>query len=713
VEDGSWIIDDAPIGYGDGDDDTLLSDMRSGYWSVYFRHEFTLDPLEIPARVLLRIYVDDGCVVWLNGNEIWRPHAPSGQLNFNSSANNHEAEWEEFLISNAALVLNGGTNTLAVHALNSTFNSSDFSFDAELRTPIPGANAGVPTPGLPNSSFSIAIPPQIRQVGASPKEPTSNDEVLISAKITDPDGVDAVTMEYQTVDPGAYIRRTDAAFATGWTSVAMVDDGSNGDLVGGDFVYSARIPAAVQQHRRLVRYRITFQDTGGNQATAPYADDEQPNFAYFVYDGLPGWSGSFTPGGPVQNFPATLLDDLPVYHLIANQSDVINSQFNGAYDGVHMLGTVVYDGEVYDHMEFENRGEASTYVSGKNKWRLHFNRARSFEGRDDWGKKYDSPWNKMNFEGCSSPWAAVNRGMAGLDESISYRLYALAGVPSPRTNYFHFRVIDNATEVHPSDQYEGDLWGLYLALEHPDGSFLNDRNLPDGNVYKIEGGSGDKKEQGASQPKNSSDWSSFYSFSNSTQNAAAWEAAMDMPNYYSFRAVNRINGNVDLRTGYNHYFYHHPDDYWVVMPWDLDMMWISETHQGGTIRQRNSLNNSAISLEFRNRCREMLDLMCQDDGATGGQIGQLIDEYAQMVNPTGQALTWADIDANMWNYHPRTRGNSNSHSGQTNHKGNFYYTPYQDSRIGGSYTRILTSSDFEGFVQFLIDYTTDTYSGGS
>ena len=29
----------------------------------------------------------------------------------------------------------------------------------------------------------------------------------------------------------------------------------------------------------------------------------------------------------------------------------------------------------------------------------------------------------MNLEGCSSPWAAVHRGMAGVEEAVSYRLY--------------------------------------------------------------------------------------------------------------------------------------------------------------------------------------------------------------------------------------------------------------------------------------------------
>ena len=83
-----------------------------------------------------------------------------------------------------------------------------------------------------------------------------------------------------------------------------------------------------------------------------------------------------------EQFPPDLLDDFATYHLIADATDVINSQYNGSSDGVHMAGALVYDGDVYDHIEFENRGEASTYVSGKNKWRIHFNRARRFDALD-------------------------------------------------------------------------------------------------------------------------------------------------------------------------------------------------------------------------------------------------------------------------------------------------------------------------------------------
>ena len=35
------------------------------------------------------------------------------------------------------------------------------------------------------------------------------------------------------------------------------------------------------------------------------------------------------------------------------------------------------------------------------------------------------------------------------------------------------------------DQYTHDFWGLYLAIENMDGQFLDDHDLPDGNLYDM------------------------------------------------------------------------------------------------------------------------------------------------------------------------------------------------------------------------------------
>jgi hypothetical protein len=725
VEDSSWLTGQTSVGFGDDDDNTILTDMQNSYSSVYLRRVFTVPAGEIPPSLKLRVRVDDGCVVWINGIEVARLHVPTGTLNYNSFATDHEAgaaTFEEVTISNAASVLVEGDNVIAIHALNSTLGGDDFSIDAELVASEVGANTA-PTPGAINSAFSSTAPPAIDNVAHSPVSPAGGQAVTVTARVLGASGgsVSSVSLLYQPVSPGSYIRKSDAAYTTNWTSLAMYDDGTNGDALAGDSIYTAVIPASVQTHRQLVRYRISATDSGGNTIRVPYADDAQPNFAYFVSNGLSAWSGAFNPGTTgTQAFSTAFMQTLQCYQLIANITDVRNSQYTSSYDGVRMWGTLVFNGKVYDHIQYHNRGEFSTYACGKNKWRVRFNTARDFEPLDDWGRPYPEKWDTLFLNTAAAPWAAVHRGMCGVEEAVSLRFEELAGVPTPRSHFIQWRVINNASETPSGTQFSGgnpttttggDLWGVYHAIEPVDGSFLDARGLPDGNVYKIESSAGDKKHQGATQPVDNSDSIAFRAASSTTQTEAWWRANMDIPAYCSFQASNRAVGNVDLREGWNHCFYHNPDGHWVPVPWDLDMMFMPKTQQTGVILQKNCVNIAAIGIEYKNRCRELLDLMLAESGTSAGQIGQLIDEYAQMMNPTGQALTWADLDAAMWNKNPRTTYTPSQYN--TNHYGNFFKTPYTDTRIGGNWVRTLATSDHEGFMKYLLDYATNTFPTGS
>jgi hypothetical protein len=118
--------------------------------------------------------------------------------------------------------------------------------------------------------------------------------------------------------------------------------------------------------------------------------------------------------------------------------------------------------------------------------------------------------------------------------------------------------------------------------------------------------------------------------------------------------------------------------------------------------------------------------MAADGTAGGGQIGQLFQEYAQLVNPVGQSLTWANLDAAMWNLNPHTKGDG-SNTGTENHKGNFFRANYLDGGRGwlmgtagtNSWVRTLPDPDGDGFgdhagsMQWFINYATNTYPTGA
>lgn len=135
IEDASWLTGQTPVGYGDGDDNTTLSDMFNGYRSVYLRREFDIPVGGVPARLQLRVYADDGAIVWINGVEAARLHVTAGFKAFNDGASSHEAEWENIIIDDASSLINEGSNIIAVHALNQSIVSSDFSIDVELLSP--------------------------------------------------------------------------------------------------------------------------------------------------------------------------------------------------------------------------------------------------------------------------------------------------------------------------------------------------------------------------------------------------------------------------------------------------------------------------------------------------------------------------------------------------------------------------------------------------
>ena len=100
----------------------------------------------------------------------------------------------------------------------------------------------------------------------------------------------------------------------------------------------------------------------------------------------------------------------------------------------------------------------------------------------------------------------MNRGLAGMDEAVSFRAYQLAGVPSPNTHWVNFRVIDGAEEAPAKSQNDGDEWGLYLVVQDPDGAWLRELGLPGGNVFNPETGRG---HVAAGMARDRSDWNRF------------------------------------------------------------------------------------------------------------------------------------------------------------------------------------------------------------
>ena len=519
-----------------------------------------------------------------------------------------------------------------------------------------------PTPAEKNRGYRDNLPPHSRQVRHSPRRPKSGDVVTLTAKVTDADGVQSVMLLYQVVTPGNYVARHDAQYSGNWSMVEMHDDGLAGDVRAADDLYTVQLPASLQVHRRLIRYKLVLADTVGNSVIVPYPDDPAGNFAYFVYDGVPAWRGAVQPGiTPVIEFPAEVMRSLPVYHLISKKADVEEATWL-AHDGgssYRWWGTLVYDGRVYDHIRYRMRGGVWRYAMGKNMFKFDFNRGHAFQARDDYGNAYDTTWDKLNFSACIQQGSFGQRGEQGMFEALSFKLFNMAGVPASKTNYLHFRIIDELHEdgtlnaAHPpltsgGTQYDGDFWGLYMTIEQMDGRFLDEHGLPDGNLYKMDNNNHETNNQGPTQPADQSDLNSFLiAYRNAS--ASWWRANVNLEAYYGYYAAYQAVHHGDI-TGKNWFLYHHPETHqWWQLPWDVDLTWTTyygSDNPSDPFSREGLLGHGDIAIENRNRAREYVDLLFNSD-----QTNQLIDEFAAIINDPGGGPSIVDADRAMWDYH--------------------------------------------------------------
>jgi hypothetical protein len=527
-----------------------------------------------------------------------------------------------------------------------------------------------------------------------PTQPRPDTPVLVTADL--PATTRQATLKLQAVAPGKYIRKGDPAYERDWVDLPMRDDGREGDAKSGDSVFSVQVPATWQKHRWLLRYRVVRTDASGFTARLPDDDSPSPNFAWWCDAGPAAWSGSRDPRKvPPQAYPPEFLATLQSLHLLARAEDVAKSQWDGNAHKQKQQGTIVYRGVVYDHIQYSNRGQGSAHISGKNKWGVKFNKGQDLPFVDHNGVPFPDKVRSLNLNpGGSTPYLPVLRGITGLDEVMSMRAYRLAGVPTPPATWIQWRVVATEQEVSAKDQYAGDLWGVYVALGEMEPKLLSDRRLPDGLTVSIQSG---VKHAPKEMPTPEREWEKFLNGMRSNPGEAWWRENLDLPAYYSFAAMNRLLGNVDLRPDGNHGYYRHPNGRWAPIPWDNDMMFVPRHHQPGHIQAADCMRHSAIAKEYRNRAREILDLFAADASEKGGQVGQLTTDLGAALVPRNFAVDWARLDEAVWNQHPRM-----------NQKGSYFQNPVEGDHFGGRWKRTLATNDFAGFRKYLIDFCTDS-----
>jgi len=141
--DAAWKTGPSQLGYGDGDEATVVSfgpSSTNKYITTYFRKTVNIVSPASYANFMLSVKRDDGIVVYVNGTEVFRNNMPTGTIAYNTFASTAASDDGGSIISGTLSTSSfvNGNNLIAVEIHQNAVSSSDISFDLELKANPPG-----------------------------------------------------------------------------------------------------------------------------------------------------------------------------------------------------------------------------------------------------------------------------------------------------------------------------------------------------------------------------------------------------------------------------------------------------------------------------------------------------------------------------------------------------------------------------------------------
>jgi hypothetical protein len=135
--DASWASGNAELGYGDGDEATVVSfgpSSTAKYITTYFRKVINTPTASSFLQFNMNLRRDDGVVVYINGVEVYRNNMPAGPPAFNTGASTACADDGGTVLTTtlAAGTLTNGNNLIAAEIHQNNGTSSDITFELEL-----------------------------------------------------------------------------------------------------------------------------------------------------------------------------------------------------------------------------------------------------------------------------------------------------------------------------------------------------------------------------------------------------------------------------------------------------------------------------------------------------------------------------------------------------------------------------------------------------
>ncbi|MHA1567545.1 MAG: CotH kinase family protein, partial [Alphaproteobacteria bacterium] len=409
------------------------SRMRGVTATAYLRAEFEVEDLAGIGAPALRMRYDDGFVAYLNGAEVARRNAPVAP-SWNSSATapappRHATAGEFISLAAHAAKLRPGRNVLAVQGLNLSASDSDFRLLPELLAVSPDRHAGLrfatPSPGAPNAITGPAPAPLIGPVRHSPNLPSAAGEIVVTARVR------------PVLSPVTDVLLTYRAMYDAETTLTMRDDGVAPDVLAGDDVYSATIPAGAAEPGEMVRWFVTARDQGNGMARQPFFQDAA---------GSPEYLGTMIAD-------SVTTSAMPIYHWFIEPE---NMSASDTRSGARC--SVFYAGRFYDNVFCRLRGFTSVGYNKKSH-RFNFNKGFYCYYADD-----AKPIEKVNLN-------AEYLDPTYMRQILSYEAFGIDGEPTCVT--FPVRVEQN-----------GAFYGIAQFLDDIDRAYLDRNGLDsDGALY--------------------------------------------------------------------------------------------------------------------------------------------------------------------------------------------------------------------------------------
>ncbi|MCF8378658.1 MAG: CotH kinase family protein [Bacteroidales bacterium] len=312
-----WKEGVAELGYGDGDEATLLDyggDVSNKHICYYFRKSFVLTASDMLAyRFILKVLHDDGIVVYVNGSEVLRSNMPSGSIDYLSTATSSvdgiaESEFSQYLLESD--FFNEGENILAVEVHQRAANSSDVSFNLELLGQMGGSSEYLSANNILNFQMTEAtnliaayepsgvciIPDTIRtdfvlNANCSPWYARGDVVVLAGAKLSIEPGVEVLMPEEASIfvhgsilaqgtesHPINFSLNPDYA-GSNWGAICFINSSDTSSLAyinmedasHGPELYNA-VAAISAFNAKLTLDHIIIEKVAGNPVTARYSD---------------------------------------------------------------------------------------------------------------------------------------------------------------------------------------------------------------------------------------------------------------------------------------------------------------------------------------------------------------------------------------------------------------------------------------------------------